>query len=246
MSFYHGKSTKVMLGAVDLSPYLTSMDLAADADVADTTTYAAAWKSGLTGAAGAKVDFGGLYDPGEASLPTLFLTLLPGVLTYCPVGGAAIGDRARLVSAIEAAYAESSPVGGAVAVKGSFMADGTVGFGDVLHPLAEDTNNTTGANRDDGAGNAPSSTGWTMHLHVTAVDAGSWVVKLVDASASDFSDVADVSGGAFTAATGATSQRLQSAAITTDLRRYVRYVATRTGGSAGDGITFFLAYSRNK
>jgi hypothetical protein len=240
MSFYHGKSTKVMLGAVDLSPYLTSMDLAADADVADTTAFAAAWKSGLTGAAGAKVDFGGLYDPGEASLPTLFLTLLPGVLTYCPVGGAAIGDRARLVSAIEAAYAESSPVGGAVAVKGSFTADGTVGFGDVLHPLAEDTNTTTGADRDDAAS---SSTGWTAHLHVTAVDAGSWVVKLQDAATNDWADVTD---GAFTAATTATSQRLQSAAITTDLRQHVRYVATRTGGSAGDGITFFLAYSRNK
>jgi hypothetical protein len=71
------------------------------------------------------------------------------------------------------------------------------------------------------------------------------VVKLQDASASNFSDGADVTGGAFTAATTPTSQRLQSATATTALRRYVRYVATRTGGAGGDGITFGLAYSRN-
>ena len=240
MTFYHGKSTKVMLGAVDVSAWLTSMGLSADADTADTTTFGATWKSALSGTVAGKVDFGGLYDPDEASLPTLFLTLLPGVLSYCPTGGAAIGDPARLVSAIEVAYGESVPVGGVVAVQGSFLADGTVGFAYVLHPLAEDTNTTTGADRDDAAA---TQTGWTAHLHVTAVDDGSWVVKLQDAATTDWTDV---TGGAFTAATGATSQRLQSAADTTELRRHVRYVATRTGGIAGDGVTFFLAYSRNR
>jgi hypothetical protein len=29
------------------------------------------------------------------------------------------------------------------------------------------------------------------------------------------------------------------------LRRYVRYTATRTGGSVGNGITFHLSYARN-
>ena len=186
MAFKHGKATTVWLGSIDLSPFLNSMDLAVDGDTADTTTFLATWKSAIAGAMGAKVDFGGLYDPGETTLEALILSMVPGALTYCPAGGAAIGDRARLVSAIETAYAESSPVGGVVAVKGSFLADGVVGFGDVLHPLAEDTNTTTGA----------------------------------------------------------TSQRLRGAAGAT-LRRHVRYVATRTGGSAGDGITFALAYSRN-
>ena len=197
----------------------------------------------ISGLSGAKLEIAGLYDPTRGrALPTLFLSAVPGVLTYAPAGGAAIGDLARLVSVVDTAYAESSPVGGVVALKASFTADGVVGMGYMLHPLGEDTNNTTGANRDDAAATA---TGWTAHLHVIAVDGGSWVVKLVDASASDFSDVADVTGGAFTAATGATSQRLRGAASTTALRRYVRYVATRTGGSAGDGITFALALARN-
>ena len=242
MTAYHGKSASVWLGSLNLSPYLNTVDLSTDLDTADTTAFGATWKTALAGAAGAKVEYGGFYDPTEASLPTLFTSAVPGVLTYAPAGGATIGDLARLGSASHVSYAESSPVGGAVAVKGSFQAEGVVGFGYVLHPLGEDTNTTTGANRDD---LAASATGWTMHLHVTAVDAGSWVIKLVDASASNFSDVADVTGGAFTAATGATSQRLKSATPTAALRRYVRYVATRTGGTTGDGITFALALARN-
>lgn len=242
MPFKHAKSTTVLLGTVNLSPYLTSVELAVDLDTADTTVFGATWKTAVAGTPSAKVDFAGYYDPAESSLPALLATGTPGVLTFSPGAGAAIGDDARLVSALDVGYAESVPVGGVVGTKGTFTADGAVAYGYVLHPLAEDTDTTTGANRDD---TASTSTGWTMHLHVTAVDGGSWVIKLVDASASNFSDVADVSGGAFTAATGATSQRLRSATATATVRRYVRYVATRTGGAGGNGITFALALARN-
>ncbi len=239
MAFAHGKNTSVYLGAIDLSGYLDSLGLSADADFAETTTFKATWKSGLVGVIGAKVDYTGLYDPAEVQLGQLLTTGTPGVLTYCPAGDANIGDRARLVSAYETTFTNGSPVGGAVTIKGSFTGDGIVGIGDVLHPKAKDTNTTTGAEKDDGAA---SSTGWTAHLHVISVDGGSWVVKLQDAAVS--ATYTDLSGGAFTAATTATSQRLQGASGAT-LRRYVRYIATRTGGAGGDGITFALAYSRN-
>jgi hypothetical protein len=240
MTLKHGKNAAVLLGSVDLSPYLNSADLSVDVDVADTTTFSATWKTAIPGTIGAKVDLAGLYDPAEATLPTLLLSMVPGVLTVAPAGGAAIGDLARLLSVHDASYAESSPVGGVVAVKASLAATGTVGIGYVLHPLAEDTNTTTGADRDDGA---ETSTGWTAHLHVTAVDGGSWVVKLQDAATNDWADVSPAI--AFTAATGATSQRLVSATATATLRQHVRYIATRTGGTAGDGITFALALARN-
>lgn len=238
MAFKHGKSTSVYLNAVEISGYLNSVDLNATTDVADTTTFGATWKNGLTGAISATADYGGLYDGANAQADLLPL-LAPGVLTICPVGGATIGNPARLFNAYDTTYAESVPVGGVVAIAGSWFADGTVGIGDVLHVLGEDTNTTTGSSKDD---TAATSTGWTAHLHVTAVDAGSWVVKLEDSA--NNSAWADVSGGAFTAATTATSQRLTGATGAT-LRRYVRYTATRTGGAGGDGITFVLAYARN-
>jgi hypothetical protein len=238
----HGKATTVLLGSVNLSPYLDSFEFSTDLDTADSTTFGSTWKTAIAGVNSGKVDVSGLYDPTESSLPTLLLAGTPGVLTGSPGAGSAIGDPARLVSALDTSYSESAPVGGLVALKASFLADGVMGFGYMLHPLAEDTDTTTGATRDDTAATA---SGWVAHLHVTVVDGGSWVVKLQDASTSNMSDVADVTGGAFTAATGTTSQRLRGATSTTALRRYVRYVATRTGGVGGNGITFALALARN-
>jgi hypothetical protein len=240
MAFKHGKNTTVLVGAVNMSPYLDSMDLSADMDTADTTMFQATWKSAITGVASGKVDWSGGYDPTQSTLPTLFFSLLPGVLTYCPGGGATINDGARLVSAMDTSYSESSPVGGLVAAKGSILATGVVGFGSVTHPLGTDTNTTTGASKDE---LAQTTSGWTAHLHVTAVSAGSWVVTIEDSSTGS-SGWALVTGATFTAATGATSQRLTGAAGAT-VKQYIRYVATRTGGSASDTITFHLSFARN-
>lgn len=239
MSFVHGKNARVYLGAVDLSAYLNSADISIDVDTADTTTFGSSWKTNVPGTAGAKVDTGGLYDPTQLVLPTLIGSLVPGVLTVCPAGGALAGP-ARLLSAIDTSYAESSPVGGVVAVKAGFMADGVIGFGTILHALGADVDTTTGPDTDQ---LASSSTGWTAHLHVTAVTAGSWVVKIQDAAIADWADVSPAIQ--FTAATGATSQRIRSATATATVRRHVRYVATRTGGAGSDSITFVLAFARN-
>lgn len=240
-SFEHGRNTAVFLDGLNLSPYLTATDFSIDLDTADTTTYGSTWKSSIAGTIGAKVDFGGYYDPAQTAFESLAGVDPAAVLTYCPGDNTAIGDKARMLSVQETSWMQSSPVGGVVAVKLSVLGSGVVAAeGSLLHPLGEDTNTTTGAERDDAAATA---TGWTAHLHVTAVDGGSWVIKLQDAAVSN--TYSDVTGGAFTAKTAAGAQRLSSASSTTALRRYVRYVATRTGGSAGDGITFVLAYSRN-
>lgn len=243
MPFLHGKGTSVILDAVNLSPFLNQADVQYDADTGETTTFQATWKSFLAGAGQAKADLAGYYDPTELTMRNLVgadASLTSGLLTISPASiPPAIGDRAHLLSILASSYAESDPVGGIVALKWSVLASATPGMAIVLHPLAEDTNTTTGADRDDGAA---TTTGWTAHLHVIGVDAGSWVVKLQDAAT--LPTYADVAGGSFTAKTAAGAQRLTSASGAT-LRRFVRYVATRTGGSAGDGITFVLAYSRN-
>jgi len=243
MAFKHGKNTAVYLNGVDLSTYLNATDFSVDVDTADTTTYQSTWKSAISGQSSAKADFNGLYDPTSSTLPSSIgvdFSTTAGVLTYAPAGATAIGDLTRMMSIATTQYTESSPVGGVVAIKWGVLTSAPVGFGWALHPLAEDTNTTTGAERDD---SAATTTGWIAHLHVTLVDGGSWVIKLQDAAVSN--TYSDVSGGAFASVSSAGGQRLLSASGAT-LRRYVRYVATRTGGSAGDGITFHLSYSRNQ
>ena len=240
MAAVHGRHTGVYFNGVDLTSVLNEAELSVDAETADVTTFATTgWRDHIGGLLGATFSSSGFYDP-VVTAPRDSLTVETGVLTYCPGGRSAVGDLARLHIVLGTSYAESSSLEDAVAIAWEALVTGPIAFGYLLHPLAEDTNNTTGSGKDDGAA---TSTGWSAHLHVTAVDGGSWVVKLEDSA--NGSDWADVTGGAFTAKTAAGGERLLSASATTTLRRHVRYTATRTGGSAGNGITFALAIARS-
>ena len=239
-----GKTAELWLDAVDVSQYFNALGVAFDIDTAETSTFKATYKTFIEGLPSVKVDAKGFYDLTEDAQLTTFLRNGGSTLTAFPAGAVAIGDLGRLIEAHETSLVESSPVGGAVLVSFTAISNGIVGIGQALHILGTDVNTTTGATKDD---TAATSTGWRAHLHVTGgTGGGSWIVKLQDATAANFSDGADVTGGAFTSVAGAAtaSQRLVGASGAT-LRRYVRYVATRTGGAGGDSITFGLAYSRN-
>lgn len=239
MAFVAGRTAQVFLGGYDISGYLTSAELSIETDVAETTTLSSSpGKTYITTTYGATLSASGVWDTTQDGINNGILTSDGTVITYCPAGGRTVGDRAWLIAGAQTSYSPSSEQGDAVQFSWEALAQSPVVCGNVLHPHGEDTNTTTGSSRDD---TAATSTGWTALLHVTLVDGGSFVVKLEDSA--DNSNWSDVSGGAFTAATAATAQRLTSAAGAT-LRRYVRYTATRTGGSAGQGITFALSYAR--
>lgn len=240
MPFKHGKATELWLDAINVSEFFNDLTLDVDVDVAETSTFSGSYKTYIEGNAASKVTAKGFYDKvNDAALATA-LRNGGSVLTYFPAGATAIGDLGRLVSIHESSLGESSPVGGAVIMSYNAQGDAIVGYGWALHLMGVDTGTTTGATRDD---TAATSTGWTAHLHVTAVTGSptSWTVKIQDSA--DGGSWADVTGGSFTATTIPVAQRLRSAALTTQLRRYVRYVATVVGG-AGPTITFGLAYSR--
>lgn len=241
MATLHGKDTKVWFNEHDVGPYLNSIGLAGSKETAETTNFASGGnKEYIAGARSVTASAGGFHDADFTEIDDA-MDSGDGLLTWSPGAGAAIGDRAYLASIIGTSLQRSAPLGGAVLIAWDTMASTVTGLGWILHPKGEDTNTTTGATKDDGAA---TTTGWQAHLHVFAVDGGSWVIKLQDSA--NGSAWSDVSGGAFAAATGAASERLVSAAATTELRRYLRYIATRTGGSAGDGITFGLGYARNR
>jgi len=238
MAAIHGSKARIAFGALDVSPWLRDARLAGAVAVAEKTTFTSPAKEWAAGQSSRDATFEGLYDKDLTIVRDALGSATEGVLTYAPGGWSTTTDLAWLASVIEAQYDESAPIGDMVAFAWGATASGQVAFGTVLHPFGEDTNTTVGTSRDDGA---QTTTGWVAHLHVSAVDGGSWVVKLEDSA--NNSAWSDVTGGAFTAATTATSQRLSSASGAT-LRRYLRYSATRTSGSSGDGITFLLAVSR--
>ena len=239
----HGRATQVWLDALDISAYLNSADFSADVDTADTTTFLATWKTAVTGQPTAKFDAQGYYDPTLTKFTPAMLVASGGLLSYGPAGMTTVGQNARMMQIANTAYGETSPVGGVVAFKWSVLADTAVGFGVVLNPISDLGASPATSAYIDGLGST--TTGWQAHLHVTAVTgAGSWVVKLQDDTVNTFASVADVSGGAFTTLAVPGQQRLVSASGAT-LRRYVRAIATRTGGTTGDRITFGLVIARN-
>lgn len=236
MVFKHGSKAAVLYDGVDMSPYLFGADLSIGVETADTTTFVSTWRSYIPGLIGGGYEFEGLYDPAETNIQAALGTG-GGVLTVCP-GGSALGDLVRLVPVITSDYGQSSVIDGAVGFSWGVTAEDAIAAGTLFHALSEDTNTTTGNAID---GTASTSTGWTAHLHVTLVDGGSWVITVQDSAdgTTGWTTIAT-----FAAKTAVGSERLLSASATTTVRRYTRVVATRTGGSAGQGITYLLGFAR--
>jgi hypothetical protein len=238
MPFKHGKNTVVLFNARALTGLFNSSDFSLDVETSDSTVFGNTATTKTIGQYGGSFTFGGFHDPSVTTVRDS-LGSDGGILTYAPGGAAAVGDLVRMALVGTSGYGTASAGSETVAHSWEVATQSAISFGQVLHSLSVDTNTTTGSSKDD---TAATSTGWTAHLHVTAVSSGSWVVKLQDSA--DNSAWLDVTGATFSAATGATSQRLTGATATATLRRYVRYVATVTGGSTPT-ITFFLSYARS-
>jgi hypothetical protein len=129
MAFKHGKSAGLSLNAVVLSSFIHEMETSFDTDLADTTTFGATWKAGLTGISGGKLDISGYYDPTAATGPgaVLFPLLTAGTAVTGLIypGGNSTGQSLYTVTAsgtngcIVLSYSETSPVGGIVAFQAS-------------------------------------------------------------------------------------------------------------------------------
>jgi hypothetical protein len=236
MAFVHGRHTEVLVAAADLSSYFRSHDIGVDVDTADSTTFTKAWKTHVVGAASAVLTLDGLYDPAMTDARDDLTVEAGTIVTVGPAGLSAVGQQARLLGVHSTAYAESSPVGDVVAFSWSVMADDAIGFGHVLHPLAEVTSDGDGATFD---GLASSAAGAVAHLHVTAVSATDEIDVIVEDSANG-SDWDPITGGAFATADAATSERLL---IPGAIRRYLRASWDITG-SGDNEVTFAVAMAR--
>lgn len=104
-----------------------------------------------------------------------------------------------------------------------------------------DTTATNGSSVDLGTGSL--SFGWQAYLQVFSFTGTSCTVTLQESSDNAVGDpFAAITGGAFTAATGVTAQRLESSSATATVERYVRVVTTGTFSEC----TFAVLFTRNE
>lgn len=171
-----------------------------------------------------RIDFTSWFDPAVgASHPTL--AALPTANTLVTYGrGAALGSPAASCLAKQIGYDPSRGADGALSFAVSTQSDGYgIEWGIQLTPgLRSDVTATDGASIDNGAA---TTFGGQFYLHLTAFTGTSVVVKIQDSA--DNVSFADVTGAAFTSATGATFERI-AIGNTATLRRYVRVATTGT------------------
>ena len=168
----------------------------------------------------------GQSHPALSTLPTTDVHVMVTI-------GTTIGSPSACCVAKQVNYDPSRAQDGMLTFGVSAQANGYgVEWGDLITAgVRTDTTATNGTSLD---GTASTSFGWQAYLQVFSFTGTSCTVTIQDSA--DNAAFAAVTGGAFTAATGRTTERLQSASLAT-LRRYVRATTSGTFSSCAFAVT---------
>ena len=177
------------------------------------------------------VDFTSFFNPSTDRAHDRLSTLPTTDVIVSYLRGTTLGNPAASLVAKQLNYDGARNDDGSFKFKVTAAANG--------YGLEWGRNLTAGKRTDTSAGNgtgvdgaASSSFGLQAYLHVFAFTGTSVTVKLQESSDDGAGDAyADVTGGAFTAATGITSQRIATASNLT-VERYLRVTTTGTFSNA--------------
>lgn len=236
MSKQSGLGDNLFVAGYDLSGDIGSLgSISTPRGVTDITGIdKSAFERRLLGRDG-NLEFSSWFNPASAqaherlgALPTT-----DQILTYCR--GTTLGNTAAAMVAKQVNYDGTRAADGAFSLDTSAQANG--------YGLEWGTQLTAGKRTDTTATNGDSvdltdvstAFGWQAYLHVFSVTGTSVTVTIQDSA--DDSSFSAVTGGAFTAATGITSQRLEGARDAT-VRRYLRVATSGTFTEAVFAVTF--------
>lgn len=224
MAFVHSKSSRIALGARNYSCLASSLSVTVNDDLSDVTTLCNSGRTMLSG-----LDDGSMSityfadDLADGSAWSTQFGEAKNVVTYAPAGFAA-GNTAICMAALETQHTPGSSISDAVAFELAVQSQGSIdGTGVMLIDASSTALTATGqsASVDNGASSA---NGGAAYLHVFSAGTGSMSAFVQDSSDnSTWSNLAT-----FTAATGATSQRVE---VTGTVDRYLRFAYAISGGS---------------
>lgn len=182
------------------------------------------------------MSFTGFFNP-SAGQSHLVLSALPRTDQIMSLGvGSTVGSPAASITAKQTTYTPTFGQDGSLALAVATLANGYgLEWGEMLTTGKQSfaTGTVSGTSIDLGA--VSSLFGAAAYLHVISVASGTATFAVQD-SAND-SAFTDVTGLVFTGATGATTQRLQTAAGAT-IRRYIRVQGTGVHGAAVVFVNF--------
>lgn len=247
MSKQSGLGDALWIGGYDLSGDIQQLnEIQGGAAPIDVTGINKSAMERILGLRDGKIDATTFFNPtnGIGQLKSVHerLSLLPTTDQIVTYGrGTTLGNPAACEVAKELNYDLKRAADGEVTFDSSNPANG-YGLEWCMQLTAgqrTDTTATNGTGVDFGIGSSgtgPSVFGAQFWLHVFAFTGTSVTVKIQESSDNGVGDAwADVTGGAFTAATGITSQRLETARGQT-VERYLRAVTTGTFTNAVFGV----------
>lgn len=240
MSAVHGRLTRILHGAFDLSGFLNSHIATSTARALDATPYQATGKRYVSDFRDGSLQMKGFFEADETDEDRLDDVLqaaiddaTPNPVTIAPEGDTSVGNRGLLMEAVEIQVNVEAPVAELVMNQATFR--GQIDSGVVLAPLAAYTATANGTSVDNGASSA---NGGVAHQHVTLVSGTSPTNTTIVQHSSDNSTFADLI--TFSEKTAAGSER---ATVTGTVNRYVR--ARRViGGSATPTFTQAISFAR--
>lgn len=189
----------------------------------------------LTGKRDGAIEFMAFFNP-AASQAHPRLSTLPTtdvMLTYAR--GTTLGNPAACMIGKQVNYDGTRGEDGSFTLNVSAVANGYgLDWGQQL--TAGQKTDTTATNGTGVDFLAATSFGWEAYLQVFSFTGTSVTVTLEDSA--NNSAFASFTGSAFTAATGITTQRLQSSSATATVRQYVRAVTSGTFSNAVFSVVF--------
>jgi hypothetical protein len=237
MTFVHGKNTQVAIDALDLSAYFNKMDFSVDVDALDTTTFTANDHSFLAGDRAAKATVSGFYDPTIDPTWVAYLAAVTAPVITVGPAGLAVGSRARLVQANTSEFQTTSGIGSLVLASIQAQSTNAIGLGYSLVSSATALSGTTTNGTTVDTVLAVNSATWVVHFHLHAISATNVVLTVQDSA----------DNVTFAAITGVASGTLTTPGVmritgTGNVRRYIRFSATITGGA--QTATATVAFAR--
>lgn len=248
MAKQSGMGDRAFVGGYDLSGAISALDNIrggpALLEAPDITLSAMARIGGIRDG---EISFSSWFDDDGAAnraagagSPFVVLSALPTTdVQVMYFRGTTLGNPAAAHVAKQMDLPISRPTDGSLALNCQTLSNG---FGlewghSLTAGIRTDSAATNGTSVDD-LGGSPVSTafGWSAYLQVFAFTGTSATVTLQDSA--DNVAFAALTAGAFTAATGITTERLQASSATATVRRYVRAVTTGTFSDVQFAVVF--------
>lgn len=240
----HGKATRVLLDQYNPASYLDAGSVKRTIALPPSHTFGDSDEEfDIIGLMAGSVSFSGFFDGASAAAHDIFRALLDAADTAGSIGTAApngftIGNEVLMFVAPFESYDVDGPETGPVKFSVAAPCDNYVDSGVSLRDLTAETTGAATTNYTAVDGAAASTDGGVAHLHVTAFSGFTSATYKVQHSTDNvtFADLVT-----FTAATGATKERVVVAAGTT-VNRYVRASVTIAGASGS--VTAVVAFAR--